>query len=276
MVRASLAGWSPASTRRPLLLAVALGDPGAELLTEALATRKRGYDRQVILEFLGCCPGTSGRDEMRAAAVEVGRGSSHVRMAALHALARRFGADVTPELVGGIHDRVGTVAHMAMVCLADIGDARAIPDVQERLRGWLRRPSEDGALQVTAIAAAVSFLLSHLDDDGLASLGEQIVGAWPRLGDGNRTQLNRLWPTLQSRAPSRPEAATTHRWLEQRRGGTVDYSLPEPDVFIELSEGRWALKIRAQQTPRLASELICPVRVNSDRLGPLPGALGYR
>jgi hypothetical protein len=65
----------------------------------------KNFDRELLVDCLGSSTGEAGVTFLRSLLGERGRGSSHIRSAALNALANRLGIEAAPELTAGTHSR---------------------------------------------------------------------------------------------------------------------------------------------------------------------------
>jgi hypothetical protein len=211
-----LAGWNP--FRPPYLgpndltleLAVGLGDPGAALLARELGKRTNYMERLHIALALGDCSGTFGNDQLRSLSLTTGPGSQDIKHVSLEALAKRCGAEATPDLVRGLEDRNPNVKRTSMECLVVVGDSRAWDSVYEQFEKWLKRNSWD-------IVPALCYLAQHAKEDQVDTLIAAVKAKWDRLDPAVHDDLRELWPGIdQPNHSVPPDPALTRRWFMEK------------------------------------------------------------
>jgi hypothetical protein len=140
---------------------------GSELLAEQLRTRTNWVERPLLAVALGQASGSSGIEELRAAANATGPHTRDLKHAALTALARRLGSHATSDLVAALSDRDTHVRLTALQCLVICGDRTAYDAV---LREVSRLVKVDTLSYVTeaSLRSGIAFLVlagaeSHLE-----------------------------------------------------------------------------------------------------------------
>jgi HEAT repeat protein len=115
-----------------------------------------------------------------------GRGTSHLRCAAILALAKREKAAASETLSLLVDDADADVRHYAVMGLAAVGDGRAWDAVIARLTAMLgrTRTTEYGD-DITPVVTSVIYLLRHAgrDEARAAAVVSLLRLRWPRLTD---------------------------------------------------------------------------------------------
>lgn len=190
------------TVERAVKAAVALGPAGDTLLSHALTTAK-GYIRVSIVVALGETTGPAGLTALRHAQTVTGPGSRDLRCAAVLALAKRCGAEATPDLLTALADRDGDVRRYAVIALAGAGDDRAWDQTLTWLTTYLKRVHRP-ATEPSPFGMAVAYLAQHAPaaSERLAKLVTTIRTAWTRLDVDERQWLTGLWPAAEPTGPA--------------------------------------------------------------------------
>jgi hypothetical protein len=197
--------------------AVELGAVGDALLADV--ENLRGGRALDVTVALGDVDGPRGGAVLRQAIAARGGGTSHLRCAALLALAKREGMAASETLSEAVDDADAAVRDYAVMGLAAVGDGRAWDAVHARLTAMLaRQRTRDG--EPSAVVLAVVYLLRHVADDrGRAvAVVSLLQRRWDRLFDGERRWFAEHWPAVDPGAvttdePELSDPAALQRWL---------------------------------------------------------------
>jgi hypothetical protein len=185
--------------------------------TIALFEMARGHDRELLIEALGYTRGDSGVPFLRTALELSGRGTTHLRVSAMIALATRLGTEAVPDLVPLLSGGNLQTQPAALACIEMKDDGRASADVVGSLQRRLRakgRANTFGYYEISGIlryairVGALHPVLVLLKEDR------------ERLQPKDRKQLDRVWPPdkrsryLEGRRPADgPDAAAFEDWF---------------------------------------------------------------
>lgn len=180
--------------------------PVAEPLLAALVVDPSVVPRVDLAAMLGDLSGAEGTAALREVARHSGPGTRDLRSVALLALAKRIGADATPELLEGLQSRDAAVKDYAVLGLAGAGDDRGWDAVFERLRVVLRRGSH--VIGHTEILVAVAYLAQHLDGhpQRKTRLLRELRRRWTSLNTEELRWFATFWPEAAPDGPD-PDAA---------------------------------------------------------------------
>jgi hypothetical protein len=197
--------------------AVRLGATGDALLSDL--ENLRGWRALHVTVALGDVDGPHGGAVLRKAIAASGGGTSHLRCAALLALAKREKVGASETLSGAVDDTDAAVRDYATMGLAAVGDGRGWDAVHARLTAMLARQRARGS-EPSAVVLAVVYLLRHVADDRAraAAVVSLLRRRWNRLFDGERGWFAEHWPAVDPGSgaadePELPDPASLQRWL---------------------------------------------------------------
>ena len=174
------------------------------------------FDKVVIAAHLGDLTGATGDAALRGAIRVSGPGTRDLRCASLLALAKRAGAQATPDLLAGLTASDAVVKDYAVIGLAGAGaaDDQAWQQVLKYLRSVLRRKRRMHGR--SEVAYALAYLAQHVSD---ASRRSELVAFirqhWDALDEAE--WFARLWPDASPDGPdlgtvASPDGAEIRAW----------------------------------------------------------------
>jgi hypothetical protein len=184
----------------------------------------RGDDRELLVGALRSSTGTDGVPALHQLVHEQGPGSSHLRSAALQALAARVGQEATPVYADALRDRSAEVQTAALLMLVECGDARAVPEVLAYLGRKLRRKNRLASWDPREVPGSIAYAVRHGANDEVARiLGDNLS----RLDDEEWTWLRTVWPEVASgrlhgEVTTPPSPRALEDWLYEHGGRWTD------------------------------------------------------
>lgn len=165
------------------------------------------FARPHIAAHLGDFTGSAGDAALRRAIAVTGPGSRDLRCASLLALAKRCGAQATPDLLSGLASGDAFVKDYAVIGLAGAGDDRAWEQVLDYLRSVLRRKRR--ASGKSEVSIAVAYLAQYVADSHRRAL---LVGF-----------IRKHWAAINE------DDWFARHWPDARPDGPVVAAVPAPD-----------------------------------------------
>jgi hypothetical protein len=177
------------------------------------------FDKVVIAAHLGDLMGAVGDDALRRAIRVSGPGTRDLRCASLLALAKRLGAEATPDLLAGLAESDAAVKDYAVIGLAGAGagDEGAWRQVFGYLRSVLRRKRR--AHGQSEAGFALAYLAQHVADPTRRSeLVAFVREHWDALDEAD--WFAQLWPDARPDGPDldavqSPDPSSIQAWARE-------------------------------------------------------------
>lgn len=176
-------------------------------------------DKVAVAAHLGDLAGAAGDDALRRAIHASGPGSRDLRCASLLALAKRLGAQATPDLLAALAGSDAAVKDYAVLGLAGTGaaDDDAWKQVLTYLRSVLRRKRR--AHGQSEVALALAYLAQHVAGNSRRSeLVAFVRGHWDAIDEAS--WFAQLWPDASPEGPAphavpSPNRARVQAWARE-------------------------------------------------------------
>lgn len=193
--------------------AIALG-PQGELSILRRLTESSAIMRPLLVAALGDTAGDQGADFLRSALAREGE-DQDVRCAAIVALAKRVGADASPDLLAVMRTGDQAVKFFAIASLAAAGNGSGWDDVFQFLAATMERPPTTTAIP-SPVAVSIAYLGQFLSPERTMALADLLRGSVSKLSPKERQWLLEYWPQAFDQVTGHdlegPDALALRRW----------------------------------------------------------------